>query len=84
MNKVRKSDLQIKFEILEYLYYTPGPHLRTYIWRKATDLSYDDFVKYLKSLQEKGLVEEVEGHCRLTEQGRAIYIKLRGVLPTLL
>jgi len=84
MNKVRKSPLQIKFEILEYLYYAPGPHLRTYIWRKATDLSYDDFVKHLNSLKEKGLVEETEGNCRLTEQGRSVYVKLRDVLPTLL
>jgi len=84
MNKVRKSPVQIRFEILESLYYSPEPQLRTYIWRKATDLSYDDFLKYMNSLKEKKLVDEAEGGYSLTEEGRNVYVKLRGVLPTLL
>ena len=84
MNKVRKSTVQIKFEILEYLYYSPEPQLRTYIWRKATDLSYDDFLKYLNSLIEKKLVEAADSSYRITEEGRTIYKKLKEALPTML
>ena len=85
MAKIRKSPLQVRFEILEYLYYSPEPQLRTYIWRKATDLAYDDFVKHLNILIEKNLVEEQgEGAYEITEQGRALYTKLRDALPTLL
>ncbi len=84
LRKIRKSPLQIKFEILEYLYYTPTLSLRTHIWRKATDLSYDDFLKYLRSLSKKGLVEEIEGKYQLTDMGRGLYTKLKEVLPTLL
>ena len=84
MKSVRKSTVQIRFEILEYLYRNPGPSLRTHIWRKATDLSYDDFLKHLTSLIEKRLVAETEGNCRLTEQGVSLYEKLRDDLPRLL
>ncbi|WP_455364093.1 winged helix-turn-helix domain-containing protein [[Eubacterium] cellulosolvens] len=54
------------------------------MWRKATDLSYDDFLKYLQSLSKKGLVEEIEGKYKLTDMGRGLYNKLKEVLPTLL
>jgi predicted transcriptional regulator len=84
MDKARKSPIQIRFEILEYLYYTPGSQLRTHVWRKATDLSYDDFLKYLKILKEKDLVREAGGNIRITEKGRTTYVKLKDVLPTLL
>jgi predicted transcriptional regulator len=84
MKKERKSPLQIKFEILEYLYYTPRTQLRTHIWRKATGLSYDDFLKYLSNLHKKGLVEEVEGKYKLTEKGRSLYVKLKDVIPSLI
>jgi len=82
--KVRKSPVQIRFEILEYLFYNPGPHLRTYVWRRATSLSYDDFLKYLSYLKEKGLVEENEGYCKLTDEGRKVYAQLRDSLPSLM
>jgi len=84
MVKVRKSPVEIKFEILEYLYYNSGSHPRTHIWRKATELSYDDFLKYMTGLEEKKLVMETENGYELTEHGRAIYVKLKDVLPTLL
>ena len=84
MDKERKSPVQIRFEILEYLYYTRGPHLRTHVWRKATDLSYDDFLKYMNVLEEKKLVEEIEGSYRFTEKGRTVYVELKDFLPTLL
>lgn len=84
MKKERKSSLQIKFEILEYLYYTPRTQLRTHIWRKATDLSYDDFLKYMDSLYKKELIEEVKDKYRLTEKGRSLYVKLKDVIPSLI
>jgi predicted transcriptional regulator len=82
--KPRKSSVQIRFEILEYLYYNPGPHLRTYLWRKATDLSYDDFLKYLDEMKKRNLIQEENGDCRLTQEGRDVYVGLRDALKTIL
>jgi len=82
--KSRKSSVQIRFEILEYLYYNAGPHLRTYLWRKATDLSYDDFLKYLDEMKERRLIDEENGECRLTESGRDVYTRLRDSLRAIL
>lgn len=85
MPKARKGLVQIRFEILEYLYYQPEPQLRTHIWRKATTLSYDDFLKHLAYLVEKGLVvEDAEGNCSITRPGRGVYDKLRSVLTSIL
>jgi len=84
LTKTRKSPVQIRFEILEYLHYNPGPHLRTYLWRKATDLSYDDFLKYLEEMKRRKLVEEEEGRCRVTQEGRNTYLQLRDALRTIL
>lgn len=50
--------MQIRFEILEYRYYNPGPRPRTYVWRKVTTMSYDDFQKHLAYLKERELVGE--------------------------
>ena len=58
MVRVRKGAVQIRFEILEYLFYNRKPQPRTYVWRKATNLSYDDFLKHLSYLREKNLVKE--------------------------
>ncbi len=82
--KPRKSSVQIRFEVLEYLYYNPGPHLRTYLWRKATDLSYDDFLKYLGEMKIRNLIVEENGDCRLTQEGRDVYVRLRDALKTIL
>jgi len=82
--KPRKSSVQIRFEVLEYLYYNPGPHLRTYLWRKATDLSYDDFLKYLDEMKIRNLIVEENGDCRLTQEGRDVYVRLRDALKTIL
>ena len=82
--KSRKSSVQIRFEILEYLYYNTGPHLRTYLWRKATDLSYDDFLKYLDEMKERKLIHEDNGECRLTDAGRDVYTQLRDSLRAIL
>jgi len=82
--KSRKSSVQIRFEILEYLYYNAGPHLRTYLWRKATDLSYDDFLKYLDQMKERRLIDEDNGECRLTDAGRDVYTRLRDSLRAIL
>ena len=85
MPRVRKGAVQIRFEILEYLYYKREPQLRTYIWRRATSLSYDDFLKHLSYLKEKGLIEETDdGFCKLTEEGRRTYDELRRILPSIL
>lgn len=85
MVRTRRSAVQIRFEILEFLFYNAKPQLRTYIWRKATNLSYDDFLKHLSYLEEKKLVEETEdGNCRLTAEGRKLYVELRELLPSIL
>jgi len=85
MPKMRKGAVQIRFEILEFLYYHTRPQLRTYIWRKATSLSYDDFLKHLAFLKEKGLVNETEdGICRITENGRKVYEELQNALASIL
>lgn len=77
--------MQIRFEILEFLYYHTRPQLRTHIWRQATSLSYDDFLRHLAFLEEKGLVKETEdGICRITEEGRKVYDELRNALPSIL
>jgi predicted transcriptional regulator len=85
MPRARKGVVQIRFEILEYLYYNPSPQPRTHIWRKATTLSYDDFLKHLAYLREKGLVDEdEEGNSSISGAGREVFDKLRGVLPSIL
>jgi hypothetical protein len=81
----RKGPVQIRFEILEYLYYNPGPQPRTHVWRKATTMSYDDFLKHLYYLKERELVGEEEGgDCYISQKGCTIYDKLRRVLPSIL
>ena len=85
MGKIRKSAVQIRFEILEYLFFDSKAQLRTVIWRKSTNLSYDDFLKHLAFLEEKKLVKETpEGYCMLTDEGRKLYIELRKSLPSIL
>lgn len=80
----KKSPVQIRFEILEYLFCNAGPHSRTSLWRHATQLSYNDFQKYLEYLNQKGFVEEFEADIRLTDRGRQVYVKLRDTLPSIL
>lgn len=85
MGKPRKNAVQIRFEILEYLFFNAKLQLRTVIWRKSTNLSYDDFLKHLNFLQEKNLVKENEdGYCSLTNEGRKLYVELRKSLPSIL
>ncbi len=84
MPRMRKGAVQIRFEILEFLYYN-GRQLRTHVWRKATSLAYDDFLKHLSYLKGKSLVEETEdGLCKITEKGRSIYNELRDALSSIL
>jgi predicted transcriptional regulator len=80
----RKSPVQIRFEILEFLFYNVGAHSRTALWRHATQLSYDDFQKYLNYLKGKGYVEESEQGIRLSAEGKNVYVKLRETLPSIL
>jgi predicted transcriptional regulator len=85
MGRIRKGAVQIRFEILEFMFFNPGSHLRTIVWRKSTNLSYDDFLKHLGFLVEKKLVREnIEIGCSLTEKGRELYIALRKSLPSIL
>jgi predicted transcriptional regulator len=82
---MRKSAVQIRFEILEFLFFQERPQLRTGVWRKSTNMSYDDFLKHLAFLEEKRLVKETEqGFCLLTEEGRKLYVDLRKSLPSIL
>ncbi len=85
MARMRKSAVQIRFEILEFLFFQENPQLRTGVWRKSTSMSYDDFLKHLVFLEEKKLVRENEqGFCLLTEDGRRLYVDLRKSLPSIL
>ena len=84
MPKKRKGIVQIRFEILEYLYYNPQPQPRTHVWRKATTLSYDDFIKHLEGLIEKELVLDKDGDLEISRKGRDTYDKLSQVLFTIL
>jgi predicted transcriptional regulator len=80
----RKSPVEIRFEILEFLFYNAGSHSRTSLWRRATQLSYDDFQRYLDFLKGKGYVEESEEGVRLSVEGKNVYVKLRDTLPSIL
>jgi hypothetical protein len=81
----RKGSVQIRFEILEFLFFAAKPQLRTHVWRKATDVSYDDFLKHLIYLKEKEFVNETsDGLLLLSAEGRKIYSNLRDALPSLL
>jgi predicted transcriptional regulator len=85
MARMRKSAVQIRFEILEFLFFNSKPQIRTAVWRKSTNMSYDDFLKHLEYLKEKQLVKETEqGKTTLTDEGRRIYLELRKSLPSLL
>ena len=85
MGRMRKSAVQIRFEILEFLFFNNKPQLRTNVWRKSTNMSYDDFLKHLEALKEKKLIRETkEGTCLLTEEGRRLYLELRKSLPSIL
>lgn len=85
MPRAKKGVVQIRFEILEYLYYNPEPQPKTHIWRKATTLSYDDFLKHLVNLRDRGLVTEDEnGNSYISKEGREVFDKLRRVLPSIL
>lgn len=84
MARTRKSSVQIRFEILEFLFQHWGGHARTSLWRRATQLSYGDFQKHLANLEEKGLVEESESGIRLTALGGEVYRKLCEALPSIL
>jgi predicted transcriptional regulator len=85
MGRMRKGAAQIRFEVLEFLFFNAKPQLRTNVWRKSTNLSYDDFLKHLAFLVQKKLVKETEeGRCALTVEGRRLYIELRKSLPSIL
>jgi predicted transcriptional regulator len=81
MPRMRKGIAQIRFEILEYLYYNPNPQPRTHVWRKATTLSYDDFLNHLNNLKEKNLILENENNdILISSSGREVFEKLNQVL----
>jgi predicted transcriptional regulator len=85
MPRPRKDAVQIRFEILEYLYFNTDSQLKTHVWRKATTLSYDDFLKHLQHMAEKGLITELnDGGCAITIEGRNVYDRLRTALSSVL
>jgi hypothetical protein len=85
MTDKRKGSVQIRFEILEFLFFSGKPQLRTHLWRKATEASYDDFLKHLTYLKDKQFVHETgDGQILLTAEGRKVYTSLRDALPSLL
>lgn len=83
MRGARKSSVEVRFEILEFLYFH-GPLLKTHLWRKATTLSYDDFTRHLNFLLDRGLVELDDNHVRITGEGRRVYELLSKALKSLL
>jgi predicted transcriptional regulator len=83
-HSARKSPVQIRFEILEFLFYNVGKYSKTSLWRRATQLSYDDFQKYLGYLKSRGYVEESEDGVRLAAAGKDVYLKLREALLSIL
>lgn len=85
MPRPRKDAVQIRFEILEYLYFCSRPQPKTHVWRKATTLSYDDFLKHLQHMARKGLITELDdGSCTITADGRDVYDRLRTALSSIL
>ncbi len=81
MSKARRGLVQIRFEILEYLYYEIEPQPKTHIWRRVTTMSYDDFQKHHAYLIEKRLItKQKKGKLKITEEGRNIFDKLRTIL----
>jgi predicted transcriptional regulator len=85
MGRMRKGAVQIRFEILEFLFFNAKPQLRTSVWRKSTNLSYDDFLKHLTFLKDKKLVKETEDGCYiLAEEGIKLYLELHRSLPSIL
>jgi predicted transcriptional regulator len=85
MPRLKKGPVQIRFEILEFLFFDSKPQPRTYTWRKATSLSYDDFLKHMAYLKNRELVAETkDGKYVLTTEGRRIYLELRISLPSIL
>ncbi|MCL1976635.1 MAG: hypothetical protein FWG55_00770 [Candidatus Bathyarchaeota archaeon] len=70
---------------MEFLFFSGKNQLRTHVWRKATDVSYDDFLKHLTYLKDKRFIEEEpQGRLLLTVEGRKVYTSLRDSLPSLL
>jgi predicted transcriptional regulator len=84
MPGVRKGSVQIRFEILEHLYYNPKPQPRTHVWRKATTLSYDDYQKHVAYLVERGYMNESNDCLVITGRGREVYDRLKNALGSLL
>jgi predicted transcriptional regulator len=84
MPGARKGSVQIRFEILEHLYYNPKPQPRTHVWRKATTLSYDDYQKHITYLIDRGYVSESSDGLEITTRGREVYDQLRNSLGSLL
>ena len=84
MPGARKGSVQIRFEILEYLYYNPKPQPRTHVWRKATTLSYDDYQKHVAYLVDRGYLRESDDGLEITAHGRDVYDRLKNALGSLL
>jgi predicted transcriptional regulator len=84
MPGARKGSVQIRFEILEHLYYNPKPQPRTHVWRKATTLSHDDYQKHIMHLIDRDFITESSDGLEITIQGRKVYDQLRNALGSLL
>ncbi|RLE74252.1 MAG: hypothetical protein DRJ44_07740 [Thermoprotei archaeon] len=82
MAKKRKGPVEIRFELLEELYYAGGAMKKTHLWRR-TNMSYDDFIKHVSFLVEKGLVEVCEEGFKISEKGMEIYEKLKDYIASL-
>src|SRR5213076_3452323 len=76
---MERPDLYVVARILDRLWETDGPMLRTHL-QVGSNVNYDILVRYLDWMREHGLIslDDGDGHVRvgLTEKGREAYRKI--------
>lgn len=75
-----RPDLYVVARILDRLWSTQGPMLRTHL-QVAANVNYDIFTRYLEWMRERDLVhieDSADGHVRvsLTSKGQEAYRKI--------
>lgn len=80
MAEMERPDLYVVARILDRLWETDGPMLRTHL-QVGSNVNYDILVRYLDWMREHGLIsldDGADGHVRvgLTEKGREAYRKI--------
>jgi len=75
-----RPDLYVLARILDRLWGSPGPMLRTHL-QVASNVNYDILVRYLDWMRDRGLVtleDSADGHVRvgMTGKGQEAYRKI--------